>query len=57
VTTFLAQLFLQNPLTKANTQEFLIDGSWAEPRVTKITGAKKGLHDSSAPAGPVMVMP
>ena len=57
VTTFLAQLFLQNPLTKANTQEFLIDGSWAEPRVTKITGAKKGLHDSSAPAGPAMVMP
>lgn len=36
LTAFLAQLFLQNPLAKANTQEFLIDGSWAEPRVTKV---------------------
>jgi uncharacterized protein YhdP len=36
LTAFLAQLFLQNPLAKASTQEFLIDGSWAEPRVTKV---------------------
>lgn len=38
LTAFLAQLFLQNPLAKATTQEFLIDGSWADPKVTKITG-------------------
>ena len=39
LTSFLAQLFLQNPLVKANTQEFLIDGSWADPRVTKVNSA------------------
>lgn len=39
LTAFLAQLFLQNPLIKANTQEFLIDGSWAEPRVSKVNPA------------------
>jgi uncharacterized protein (TIGR02099 family) len=43
LTAFLAQLFLQNPLAKANTQEFLIDGSWADPRVTKVN------HDNKAP--------
>jgi uncharacterized protein (TIGR02099 family) len=46
LTAFLAQLFLQNPLAKASTQEFLIDGSWTAPRVTKIN------HDDKvAPAG------
>jgi len=36
LTAFLTQLFLQKPLIKVNTQEFLIDGSWNEPRVTKV---------------------
>jgi uncharacterized protein (TIGR02099 family) len=36
LTAFLAQLFLQNPLARASTQEFLIDGSWTEPRVTRV---------------------
>ena len=39
--TFLAQVFLRDPLTKAATQEFHIDGSWADPRVTKVTGGNK----------------
>ena len=34
--TFLAQYFLRRPLMQAATQEFHIDGSWAEPRVTKV---------------------
>ncbi len=34
--TFLAQYFLRQPLIKANTQEFLIDGSWADPKITKV---------------------
>lgn len=34
--TFLAQLFLRNPLVRANTQEFHIDGTWADPRITKV---------------------
>jgi uncharacterized protein YhdP len=34
--TFLAQMFLREPLMKAATQEFHVDGTWADPRVTRI---------------------
>lgn len=34
--TFLAQYFLRRPLMQAATQEFHIDGSWADPKITKI---------------------
>ena len=34
--TFLAQMFLRQPLIRANTQEFKIDGTWADPQVTRI---------------------
>ncbi|MGV8805142.1 MAG: YhdP family protein [Polaromonas sp.] len=34
--SFLAQLFLRRPLTEAATQEFQIDGTWADPKITKI---------------------
>jgi uncharacterized protein YhdP len=34
--TFLAQIFLREPLMKAATQEFHIDGTWADPRVTRL---------------------
>jgi uncharacterized protein (TIGR02099 family) len=34
--SFLAQLFLRRPLIQASTQEFHIDGGWADPRVTRI---------------------
>ena len=37
--TFLAQYFLRRPLIQAATQEFHIDGSWADPKITKITKA------------------
>jgi len=36
LSTFLAQLILRRPLIDANTLEFQIDGTWADPRVTKI---------------------
>jgi len=36
LTTFLANLLLRGPLVNANTQEFLIDGTWIDPRVTKV---------------------
>jgi uncharacterized protein (TIGR02099 family) len=36
LSTFLAQLFLRNPLSKAATQSFLIDGTWSNPKVTKL---------------------
>ncbi len=34
--TFLAQLFLNKPLTEAATQEFHIDGAWADPKITRV---------------------
>jgi uncharacterized protein (TIGR02099 family) len=37
LSTFLAQLVLRQPLSRVNTQEFSIDGTWNDPKVTKIT--------------------
>ncbi|MCM1511764.1 MAG: TIGR02099 family protein [Oxalobacter formigenes] len=36
VGTFLAQLFLKDPLSKTFTYEYQITGSWAEPNISKI---------------------
>ena len=36
VGSFLAQLFLRRPLMEAATQEFHIDGTWADPKITKV---------------------
>ncbi len=36
LTSFLAQFFLRRPLIQAATQEFHIDGSWANPKITKM---------------------
>jgi len=36
LTSFLAQLFLQKPLTRASSQVFVINGSWSDPRVTRV---------------------
>jgi uncharacterized protein YhdP len=34
--SFLAQMFLRQPLMRAATQEFQIDGTWADPRITRV---------------------
>jgi uncharacterized protein (TIGR02099 family) len=47
--TFLAQIFLRKPLIEAATQEFHVDGSWADPRITKV--------DRRSPAGKVQPAP
>ena len=36
LTSYLAQLVLSKPLVRAGTTEFQVDGTWADPRVTKI---------------------
>jgi uncharacterized protein YhdP len=36
LTSYLAQLVLAKPLVRANTSEFHIDGTWLNPRVTKV---------------------
>ncbi|MBC7471110.1 MAG: TIGR02099 family protein [Ramlibacter sp.] len=35
VGTFLAQMFLRQPLIRAATQEFHIDGTWADPKIAR----------------------
>lgn len=42
LTAYLAQWLLSAPLSKANIQEFVIDGSWSEPRVTRIEAPTSG---------------
>jgi uncharacterized protein (TIGR02099 family) len=37
--SFLAQMFLRQPLIRAATQEFHIGGTWSDPRVTKVNRA------------------
>ncbi|WP_296444857.1 YhdP family protein [Rhodoferax sp. UBA5149] len=34
--TFLAQMFLRKPLSEAATQELHIDGSWVDPKITRV---------------------
>lgn len=34
--TFLAQVLLRGPLIESSTQEFHIDGTWLDPRVTRV---------------------
>jgi uncharacterized protein (TIGR02099 family) len=34
--SFLAQLILRRPLIEAATQEFTIDGTWIDPKITKV---------------------
>ncbi|MGA0572133.1 YhdP family protein [Variovorax sp. VNK109] len=45
--TFLAQWVLRRPLIQATTQEFHIDGTWTDPRITRIE--KKGLPATTEP--------
>lgn len=35
--TFLAQAILRRPLIRSNTEEFRVEGSWSDPRVTKLS--------------------
>jgi uncharacterized protein YhdP len=44
--TFLAQWVLRRPLMDSATQEFHIDGSWADPKVTKIELVKTVIKES-----------
>ena len=50
VGTFLAQMFLRQPLIKAATQEFHIDGTWTDPKITKL--GRKVLAPEGRPDAP-----
>jgi len=46
--SFLAQMFFRKPLMEAATQEFHINGTWSDPRITKID---RKAQAGGAPAG------
>ncbi|SFC29963.1 TIGR02099 family protein [Polaromonas sp. OV174] len=46
--SFLAQMFLRRPLMEAATQEFHIDGTWADPKITKIDRKAQAKTGSTA---------
>ena len=46
--SFLAQFFLRKPLIEASTQEFHIDGAWADPQITQVERKPR----NNAPASP-----
>ena len=48
--TFLAQYFLSKPLSEAATQEFRIEGTWSDPKITKIPRAANPDASGRSPA-------
>lgn len=44
--TFLAQMFLRRPLIEAATQEFTIDGTWSDPKITKLERRKTAADEA-----------
>jgi uncharacterized protein (TIGR02099 family) len=50
--SFLAQMFLRQPLTRAATQEFHVDGTWADPRITRVARAPATDKSGAAAAPP-----
>ncbi|HEX2545647.1 MAG TPA: AsmA-like C-terminal region-containing protein, partial [Ramlibacter sp.] len=53
--SFLAQLFLREPLIRAATQEFHVDGTWTDPRITRVprsTASTEGIGAPGTPAVP-----
>jgi len=50
--SFLAQVFLRGPLIEAATQEFQIDGTWSDPRVTKLPRRSRAAAPPADPANP-----
>jgi uncharacterized protein YhdP len=47
--SFLAQMFLREPLIKAATREFHVDGTWADPRMTRV--GRSGAPETTGAAG------
>lgn len=52
--SFLAQMFLREPLMRAATQEFHVDGTWADPRVTRVERGAPTTGAAEAPAVPAV---
>ena len=50
--TFLAQWLLSKPLSAAATQEFQIEGSWTDPKITKVARRTPLAGSTTAPGIP-----
>jgi uncharacterized protein YhdP len=50
--SFLAQMFLRQPLMRAATQEFHVDGTWADPRVTRVARSAPAQNPTRAAGAP-----
>lgn len=50
--SFLAQMFLRQPLMRAATQEFHVDGTWADPRVTRVARSAPAAEGTRAAGAP-----
>jgi uncharacterized protein YhdP len=56
--SFLAQVFLRGPLIEAATQEFHIDGGWADPRVVRVPRrGRDAAPAGQSPGGPGAAVP
>jgi uncharacterized protein YhdP len=44
--TFLAQMILRRPLIESATQEFHIDGAWADPQITKVPRTRAAISET-----------
>jgi hypothetical protein len=56
LSTFFAQWLLNKPLIEAGTQEMVIDGTWLEPRVTKVERSTKTTKPTK-PTKPTTTVP
>ena len=52
LSSFLAQLILRKPLIEAATFELLVDGTWLDPRVTRVDRKKTPAPSTAVPAMP-----
>ena len=53
LSTFLAQLILRKPLIEAATFELLVDGTWVDPRVTKVDHKNHPAPPATSASAPV----
>jgi uncharacterized protein YhdP len=50
--SFLAQVFLRQPLMRAATQEFHVDGTWTDPRMTRVARTAAPTETTGASGAP-----
>jgi uncharacterized protein YhdP len=50
--SFLAQVFLRQPLIRAATQEFHVDGTWTDPRIARVPRSASAAETTGASGAP-----